>query len=74
MSHYKTYEITQKEDTFLYVQTTPDHENFTSFPAEETNSAYLQFLTRAQLSDQELKDLPTEVWYDFPEPTKEATE
>lgn len=46
------------------VTTTPDDEVFTSFPAEIGNPNYDQFLLQVELSDEEVKALPTNEWFE----------
>ena len=67
---YSTIKYTSFDKDFWNVVTTEDEESFISFPAEIGNPNYDQFLVAAQLTDEEVKKLETDVWYDFPEGDK----
>lgn len=40
-----------------------------TFPADQSNTDYAQFLVDAQLTDTEVHALTPDVWYDFPKET-----
>lgn len=50
------------EQEFYNISTTVDDENFTSFPAEIGNPNYDAFLIQVDLTDKEVKALPTDEW------------
>ena len=52
------------------ITTTSDDVVFTSFSAEVGNPNYDKFLVDAKLTDKQVKELKTDVWYDFPEGDK----
>ena len=49
------------------VTTTPDEIVLTFFPAEIGNPNYDAFLEQTQLTDKQVHNLKSDVWYDFPE-------
>ena len=49
---------------YFSVVVTNDEVNFTSFPAEIGNPNYDQFLLQVELSDKEVKALPTDEWFE----------
>ena len=68
--NYSTIKYTSFDKDFWNIITTSDDEVFTSFPAEIDNPNYDRFLVAAKLTDEEVKKLETDVWYDFPEGDK----
>jgi len=44
------------------ITTTVDDENFVQFPAEVGNPNYDEFLVQVDLTDEEVKALPTDEW------------
>ena len=46
------------------ISTTSDDVNFVTFPAVVGNPAYDQFLVQVDLTDEEVKALPTNEWFE----------
>jgi hypothetical protein len=67
---YSTVMYTSFDKDVWSIITTSDNEVFTSFPAEIGNPNYDQFLATVSLTDEEVKKLKPDVWYDFPEGAK----
>jgi hypothetical protein len=61
---YQIIEYKSIDRVLKNVNTTVDDESFTQFPAEIGNPNYDQFLLQVELSDEEVKALPTDEWFE----------
>ena len=65
---YKVTDFESIESLRRYVTVELSVDDYKTFPADKSNSDYVQFLEMAQLTDAKVKKLDPNVWYDFPEP------
>ena len=61
---YSIMTYTSFDENFWNVITTTDDEVFTSFPAEMGNPNYDAFLTQVDLTDEEVRALPVDEWFE----------
>lgn len=64
---YKVFDITNwiDESKTRYV-TVADGDDAKTFPADKSNSDYVQFLIDAQLTEKQVAALETDTWFEFP--------
>lgn len=63
---YEVFDADIKEVKKRYVTVLISEGDAKTFPADETNSDYIQFLVEAELTDKQVHALTPNVWYDFP--------
>ena len=66
---YQVFDLVNSiQEKLRFVTVLIEEGNAKTFPADKSNSDYVQFLDMAQLTDAKVKKLDPNVWYDFPEP------
>lgn len=63
---YEIILVQSKDEPYKSVIIEREDGSYISFPAEVGNPNYDNFLVEAELTDEQVNNLPIDVWYDFP--------
>lgn len=63
---YKVTDFESIEGLRRYVTVELSVDDYKTFPADKSNSDYVQFLIDAQLTDKQVAALETDTWVNFP--------